>query len=54
MLVIATKLKGNNGMKIIVCFLYYWVVVDVYSVRKMGDNKNNYSESGEISRENLL
>jgi hypothetical protein len=58
MLVIATnnndKLKGKNGMKIIICFLYYWVVVDVYSVRKMGDNKNNYSESGEITRENLL
>jgi hypothetical protein len=58
MLVIATnnndKLKGNNEMKIIICFLYYWVVVDVYSMREMGDNKNNYSESGEITRENLL
>jgi hypothetical protein len=43
MLVIATnnndKLKGKNGMKIIICFPYYWVVVDVYSVRKMGATK---------------
>jgi len=58
MLVIAMnnndKLKGNNEMTIIICFLHYWVVVDVYSLREMGDNKNNYSESGEITRENLL
>jgi hypothetical protein len=48
------KLKGNNEMKIIICFLYYRVVVDVYSFREMGDTKNNYSGSREITRENLL